>query len=179
MTPHHTKRWFVIVFSLFRSSPLVFSFYIIYRHLLRPPDKQWPVQSFNLFVLRAGVKHWEACLCGTGQFGKIALQITDVLQLQAPTKGWFLGLRPKTLWMVLMGFQPIPLLLTRSLCKQGWEPRSKNYGSPNCRERCYIVGVRIDVGGLDALNAMIRFVKNDCVVIHDRASLFDCPLSAL
>lgn len=42
-----------------------------------------------------------------------------------------------------------------------------------------VANAGIDVGGQDALNAMIRFVKNDCVVVHDRASLFDCLLSAL
>lgn len=60
-------------------------------------------------------------------------------------------------------------------------PRSGNYGSPNSRRRCYLIGVRMDLFdemGQSRMNAMLNFIKVLCPSVHKRMSLEDCCLDA-
>ena len=52
--------------------------------------------------------------------------------------------------------------------------RSKDFGSPNSRERCYIMGVRQDICDHERLEEAAAFVKFQCPRVHKRVSLLDC-----
>ena len=67
-------------------------------------------------------------------------------------------------------------VLIPSLCVLIFLVRSKDYGSPNTRNRCYIVGVRHDVGGEDELERLCNWVRLCCPKAHRRASLNECFL---
>ena len=67
--------------------------------------------------------------------------------------------------------------LLPSLCFSRIPVRSKDFGSPNARNRCYIVGVRCDVGDEEDLERLCRWVRLCCTKAHTRASLGECFLS--
>lgn len=54
--------------------------------------------------------------------------------------------------------------------------RSSNYGSPNFRNRCYIVGARKDISEFADLNRAVHFARVKCRSFHTRSSLNDCSL---
>lgn len=55
--------------------------------------------------------------------------------------------------------------------------RSSDFGSPNVRNRCYIVGVRQDVASSRHLDVLCAWACHQCPTIHThRASLTECFL---
>ena len=54
--------------------------------------------------------------------------------------------------------------------------RSKNYGSPNARERCYLLGVRNDLLNEDHQAQLKHFVEVTCPSVHQRVTVEQCGL---
>lgn len=57
--------------------------------------------------------------------------------------------------------------------------RSKDFGSPNARKRCYIVGVRKNVCPIDLFDKMTDFIEFKCPSVHRRMNLVDCDPASL
>ena len=57
--------------------------------------------------------------------------------------------------------------------------RSKDFGSPNARKRCYMIGARVDVCNETIFEKMCEWIEHKCPSIHTRMSLDDCALFAL
>ena len=55
--------------------------------------------------------------------------------------------------------------------------RSKDFGSPNSRERCYLIGVRKGVCSPKQLEGVAVYVQHFCSAVHKRSTLNDCALS--
>lgn len=56
--------------------------------------------------------------------------------------------------------------------------RSKDYGSPNCRKRVYIVGVRKDMLREIDFKSMVNFIELKCTAVHQRCTLRCCVLAS-
>ena len=73
--------------------------------------------------------------------------------------------------VIWLHFRPmLPMFLAMHL-------RSKDYGSPNSRERCYLIGVRKGVCSPKQLEGVCVFVQHFCSDVHQRSTLNDCTLS--
>lgn len=57
--------------------------------------------------------------------------------------------------------------------------RSSEYGSPNYRQRTYILGARNDVGDLQTLKKLCTWVKVECPKAHVRSSITQCSLTQI
>ncbi len=56
--------------------------------------------------------------------------------------------------------------------------RSKDFGSPNSRERCYLVGVRAGEADKSQLEGLVKLVTEALPQVHHRVTLNDCALLA-
>ena len=53
--------------------------------------------------------------------------------------------------------------------------RSADYGSPNYRERVYMIGIRLDIVDERSLDRMVKFIHTSASV-HVQCNLVDCSL---
>ena len=56
-------------------------------------------------------------------------------------------------------------------------PRSGDFGSPNHRKRCYLLGIRSDVASETRLKTLARWVEVQCAAVHQRHTLLECHLA--
>ena len=56
--------------------------------------------------------------------------------------------------------------------------RSSDFGSPNHRRRCYILGVRSDIGDERTLRKLGHWIQKECASVHTRCTLTQCHLAA-
>jgi len=52
--------------------------------------------------------------------------------------------------------------------------KSSDFGSPNHRRRCYILGVRSDIGDERTLRKLGHWIQKECASVHTRCTLTQC-----